>query len=368
MKHRNLPFACFLGFIVLVISLPTLSQQREDAAPRSYVEEALNIMQKNALNRNSIDWQRVRQETIARANEAKTTIDTYPAIVYALTQLQENHSFLVLPDKVVGAEKVAIEAEMAKIRPLFPTKESPFSPSKDIQGHIDRRDGKTFAHVNVPTCLGPYADNEKNTSYYQEFANKLHALTLALEAKKPDGWIVDLRGNQGGNMYPMLAGIGALLGEGDLGAFEFPDGNRMPWFYKGGKVGTRTGQSEDISAELKQPPFVLAELPWVAVLVDRATGSAGEVVAISFAGRAHERSFGEHTVGLTTANSGHPLSDGAVLVLCEGLEADRTGRRYVDGIDPDVRVPASQTRPEEEKDTTLEAAKDWLSRANRSSR
>jgi C-terminal processing protease CtpA/Prc len=28
------------------------------------------------------------------------------------------------------------------------------------------------------------------------------------------GWIVDLRNNGGGNMWPMLTGIGSILGEG----------------------------------------------------------------------------------------------------------------------------------------------------------
>jgi carboxyl-terminal processing protease len=114
-------------------------------------------------------------------------------------------------------------------------------------------------------------------------------------------------------------------------------------------------------AEIKQPPFVFAELPWAAVLVDRATGSSGEVMAISFSGRARHRSFGEHTAGLTTSNSPHPLPDGALLILCEGWESDRTGKRYSDGLNPDVTVVAAETRPsEEEKDPTLQAAKEWL--------
>jgi len=32
------------------------------------------------------------------------------------------------------------------------------------------------------------------------------------------GWIVDLRGNGGGNMWPMLAGVGPVLGEGVVGS------------------------------------------------------------------------------------------------------------------------------------------------------
>ena len=34
------------------------------------------------------------------------------------------------------------------------------------------------------------------------------------------GWIVDLRGNSGGNMWPMLAGVGPVLGEGVAGVLQ----------------------------------------------------------------------------------------------------------------------------------------------------
>jgi len=162
-------------------------------------------------------------------------------------------------------------------------------------------------------------------------------------------------------MWPMLAGIGAVLGEGDLGAFESPNGDREAWFDNAGKAGTRPPQGpENISAYIEQPPFALPGLPWVAVLFDRGTASSGEAVAISFAGRPRERSFGEHTAGFSTSNQMYPLSDGATLFLCVGIEADRTGRHYPDGLDPDVKLPAPTARPAEGQDALLQAAEDWI--------
>jgi carboxyl-terminal processing protease len=43
------------------------------------------------------------------------------------------------------------------------------------------------------------------------------------------GWIVDLRGNGGGNMWPMLRGLGPLLGEPPFGAFATRDARLQPW-------------------------------------------------------------------------------------------------------------------------------------------
>ena len=36
-------------------------------------------------------------------------------------------------------------------------------------------------------------------------------------------WIVDLRGNYGGNIWPMIAGVGPVLGEGIIGWIVYND-------------------------------------------------------------------------------------------------------------------------------------------------
>src|SRR5579864_5489324 len=96
-------------------------------AARAYVEEALDYIQQSALNKHSINWSALREQTLARAKDAKTTWDTYPAIAYALTQLGEKHSWLALPDNFPPDRRPAIEAEIKKIlaRP-DPEKLSPF--------------------------------------------------------------------------------------------------------------------------------------------------------------------------------------------------------------------------------------------------
>jgi C-terminal processing protease CtpA/Prc len=46
------------------------------------------------------------------------------------------------------------------------------------------------------------------------------------------GWIVDLRGNSGGNMWPMVAGIGPILGEGIIGHFVNSRDLWVAWEYR----------------------------------------------------------------------------------------------------------------------------------------
>src|SRR5438270_7244326 len=50
------------------------------------------------------------------------------------------------------------------------------------------------------------------------FATRVQELIRAVDQPPACGWIVNLRQNGGGLMWPMLAGIGPLLGEGEAGA------------------------------------------------------------------------------------------------------------------------------------------------------
>lgn len=144
------------------------------------------------------------------------------------------------------------------------------------------------------------------------------------------GWVIDLRGNRGGNMYPMLSGVAALL----------PDGAALSFVDRGGSATAVTIESRgaavagnvmvDVGARTKRTGTP------VAVLQDEWTASSGEAVLASFRGVDGVRTFGADSAGYTSANVSHTLFDGATIVLTESLYVDRTGRNYEEGsIAPD---------------------------------
>ena len=81
------------------------------------------------------------------------------------------------------------------------------------------------------------------------------------------------------------------------------------------------------------------------MLTDNAVGSSGEAVVVAFRQRPNTRSFGAATCGLSTANRGFPLSDGATLNLTVSVMADRTKTRYGDAIVPDEPVADADVVP-----------------------
>jgi C-terminal processing protease CtpA/Prc len=271
----------------------------------AYLEEALDIMQNKSLHRHSIDWDIIRTSAFEVARHAQTPADTYGAIRYALVRLGDHHSHFLTPESHTQVQEMTANDNPPPRGKLLLDKVGFIS----IEG-FGGFDGEAYA-------------------------TQIQDLIRELDGHNPCGWIVDLRENTGGNMWPMLAGLGPILGEGKAGTFVDADGQKVDWFYQDGRALLES----EIQAEVEGSAYRLtADSPPVAVLTGPSTASSGEAIAVSFRGRPNTRSFGRYTTGLSTANSAFPLPDGALIVLTTAVFADRTGQTYGDRIYPDELV------------------------------
>lgn len=272
----------------------------------AYLDEALDIIQKNALNKDKVDWPSLRAILLGKNIESRT--ETYGLIRAALLELQDHHSFFLTPEEMVSANNAP--------------------PPEKTLPKVDLVDGK-YAEVIVPGFGS--LDADQNRKYADEMQQNIRELDL----KNPCGWIVDLRMNIGGNMWPMMAGLGPILGDGIFGYFINPDGTKGACSYQNGKAMS----GSDMVAQISGQPYRIShpDAP-VAVLLGKETASSGEIIALSFIGRSNTRSFGSKTRGLTTANMTFPMSDGAMIFLTIAVDADRTGKVYGQEISPDVET------------------------------
>jgi hypothetical protein len=313
-------------------------------------------MQKRALRRGTVDWPRIRAEALTRIAHAAFTVDTYDAIRFALESLGDHHSsFHPTP----ALEKLESERKAQRASGQNASEQtvvsSPFTGRYEPEGRLLTMGGRTFAVVVVTKC---FPENERQFIAYE---TEMQRIVAGLDRSHPAGWVVDLRGNVGGNMWPMLAGIGPVLGEGDhLGEFFSTDGHSV-WRYRDGIVSQ---VADDGKADPYPPvaglPYRVTGTPYVAVLIDKGTGSSGEATAIAFRGRPNTRFFGDHTQGASTANEEFALSDGAVMWLTIGVDADRTGKQYIDGFDPDEAIHGADKVVPDNQDPVLQGALRWL--------
>jgi carboxyl-terminal processing protease len=347
-----------LSLLLVPAALAQSSSDPTKSDPVAYLNRALDEMQARAFRRETVDWPRVREEALARAAKAQTTSDTYDAIRFALTSLGDHHSSLHLTDDLAKLESERKPHDGASQETRTGQADlGPFVGRYEPEGRLEKVGSSTYALVVVTKCF-PETDSQ-----FVAFETKLQRIVADLDRSHPSGWVVDLRGNVGGNMWPMLAGIGPVLGEGDdLGEF-FNIEEHSVWRYRDGVAAeVENGKASSYPA-VEGRPYKLATTPNVAVLIDRGTGSSGEAIAVAFRGRPHTRFFGEHTEGVSTVNEVFALSDGASLWLTVGVQADRTGKQYPDGLAPDETILARNQIVPDDQDPVLQAALRWLNRA-----
>lgn len=295
-------------------------------AAQRYLTSALDVIERHSVRRHDVDWAALRARAHERASDALTRRDTYDPIRFVLDSLGDHHSGFLEPAALVQLEQLPADAAA--------------TPA-----------GRILPHELAMVVVRSFVAARQNA--IDRYATRLYSVVRDLDASNPCAWIVDLRENAGGNMWPMLAGLGPLIGDGRVGAFVDPDGTRTEWFYVEGRSQEDTRTRARVAGQAYR---LHRSLPPVAVLLGPATASSGEAVAVAFRQRENARTFGERTRGQTTSNDLFKLSDGAAVNLSVSTFADRAGHTYPDGIEPDE--PAERARPGE----LPAAAERWLLR------
>ncbi len=152
------------------------------------------------------------------------------------------------------------------------------------------------------------------------YADSLQRLLLHLHNKKPIGWIVDLRNNTGGWEYPMIAGLGPLLGEGIL-AYEVNRDGKIEIEYSYAKPNENGILTKQI--ELIDSVVILNEKPPIVVLIGNDTGSAGELLTLCFLDNPNTILLGTPTYGVPTGIAGFFMPDSIMICVTSSVFKNR---------------------------------------------
>ncbi|MDQ7025283.1 MAG: S41 family peptidase [Anaerolineae bacterium] len=382
--------------------------------PLDYMNVVLDLIENEAYFASKItNWSAIRQQARIMGGNAKTTQETYPAIEMVLERMGHQHSYLipaetrqwnpaqlshvtygfsvlrnerrviqVLPgspadnaDISVGDTIMALDDQMLKPSDTLPdfdqmqrtikitlkkhTNEellyaliTPRTMVRDALPHGHRIDD--WGYLELPGLH----DTPTHDMYIRMARDTIHTVS---EAKRVKGWVIDVRRNQGGNIWPMLAAIGTILGTGDWGKFIRRDKQEEVWHYENG--GTRLGDvvMASLPLEMDEPDY--STVP-VALLQSPLTSDAGEILLIAFKGREKARTFGKPSKGIPTLNTGFPLSDGARLILTTAACADRNGNVYQDSLQVHQDIATDWAHFGSAADPVLQAALNWLNTQN----
>lgn len=282
----------FLAAVLLIVSCGD--------ANRQYIRKAIRIMDKSGLFAEGPGWESARAEALSATpgslEDAQEVVRTTAKVAGG------KHSFLQLAGSVVADA----------------TSEW---PAPEV----------TFSEGGIPVvALPPFSGN------HDEGVKYASAVLSAIPEDIP-GVVIDLRGNTGGNMYPMIAAVHRFLPKDDE-TLRFRTRGRTQWIPLSNAVQM---------AGVQQLSRI--ECP-VAILTDDNTASSGEATLICFRGLDYVCVFGGPTAGYASANQPFTLPGGDHLVLTTGCDVARTGEVFCDDpIEPDVLT-----------ETPLEDALEWI--------
>jgi C-terminal processing protease CtpA/Prc len=284
---------------------------------------------KHSLYRDSLNKEALKASALKIAGKAKHYTECHLAIEYLINALREygdHHSFFMKAAEVTNWSTAG--SSVSKVE--FPTQ-------KLIEN---------YGYIKVPPFHGG------NGSMMLAYADSLQASVRKLDQQNVKGWIIDLRENTGGNMAPMIAGLGPLFSSSKLGSLVDVNGKSHSWYYENGRYYMDDEKGWNVSS-----PVTIRKGSPIAVLISNKVGSSGEIVVISFIGNEKTKFFGQPTYGLTTGNGSFTLKDGSMMLLASTIMADRNGKQYHSSIHPDELI---QNQTANGVDLSIQAALKWL--------
>lgn len=376
---------------------------------KTYLDTVLDLLEKHYVRSETLNWPELRQLAYQLAANAQQPSDTYLAIRQVMAVIGDWHMLFIPaqqaseagtvygggleirlggntiirlapggPAQKAGLE-VGDEIETVDGRPLvLPSQlqNSRYAETLRLSVFRARTEQRKTVLLTLTKPLRPaapsarilggrigYLDLPQHSiadSRHLDYALVAQQAIWAVEAQSPCGWVVDLRNNAGGLLYPIILAAGPLLGEGRVGGLVTPRSSKQ-WLFQQSRMLEKSDSGAREVGRFNQPPDKLpsADRP-AAVLIGPKTISAGEALAIAFIGRPNTRLFGEPSFGFTTANLAFSLPDGALIAIPFAFFADRNGNHYDQQIEPDETLFTDWSLFQSEKDEVLQGAKAWL--------
>lgn len=300
MKKMRVFVGLFLVLLVLILGIggykygPLFNFYIIPPSPQKFASIAVDEMDQKGLFARGNHWEKIKQETLNEVKEAKSYAETLPALSKALKVAGGKHSAIYQ-----GGKEDKTDVVMPTIK-------------------VDQE----ILKIEVPEFVGSEAQGKT-------YAKKISRALLNTSYK---ALVIDLRNNRGGDMGPMISGLAPILPDGTLvSAIDNNHSEREISLLNNQLLGGGTPVDIHSVKKIKNCR--------VALLFGSATGSSGEITALSFLGLKNVKTFGTSTAGYTTVNSQFNMYDGYTMQLTTEMLKDRTGKVYKNvPIEPDVET------------------------------
>ncbi len=310
------------------------------------IDSVYSLIKTHSLHRTTVDWARVDATFEASVDTARTFFGALEAFRGVFAALDDVHSAVYYAGRGIGFYR-------APSRPVVRDVAALIARGRERAGQPEGilLDGGV-GYLTVP-AYGP-----PNQEAIDEASRTLRDVVCDLAPGVRLGWIVDLRVNEGGNVYPMLSGLGDLLGDGIVARTIEADGSvSFDWSIRDGILHLGTFATTTVERRCTDA----TRHGKIAVLIGPATLSSGQLTAIAFAGWDRARLFGDPSGdGYATGNQYYPIAPDLALNLSVSYFADRSGFVHRGIVLPDEDIEGEWQLGEPLHDPVVQRAMAWI--------
>ncbi len=316
MKYPLLLLICLLTFNVNAQKITT-----QDSI-KVFYDELFSALKIGYLHKKAVNWPLVESETKQNLAQYRSFKNSLDEIKPLFNKIKATHCLVYYKQDKYSATRKTISKDdySEQWKKKYDTK-----PGFEVK----MLNGK-YGYILMPGMVF-FDTSPKNI---HQIAQPLYDQIAQIKTQnKPEGWIIDLRFNTGGNSWPMLLALYDFLGDHDIG------GSLNVNKKQDRKIKLSKGRYTDNAKSISYitPTGALLDKTKVAIITGVLTGSSGEVTALAFKGRANTTFIGESTAGFTTGNISWPLPFDITMALTSSYDSDRNGN-YYEQIIPDIAV------------------------------
>ncbi|WP_343531353.1 S41 family peptidase [Pedobacter sp.] len=340
--HRYI-LAVFFSFFFVKSST---AQTFKNDSVKLFLDKSIEIIKSNSIHAENIDS--VKSVLYEKSRNLATIDEVAPLFEEVFKSLNDYHGGLKYKGKTYGWSK-----KSSYVNPYLKAKLR--TETKVNSQLIDGR----YGYIRIP------GNNDFGFKKVDSIANDIVSNINLIDSKNIKGWIVDLRVNTGGNMYPIMLALKEFIGNDVIfGGFRNAQNKSTgSWEIKGNRLLIDEILLERKS-RLNYPDKTHTP---IVILTSGYTASAGEMTAISFIGRPNVYLVGEPTANYTTAVQGFEIGKAAAINLSTDYVIDRNHKIYKNSIVPDFEILNGDNFENIDKDAKIrkalklfKASKNWV--------
>ena len=334
-------------FFLLFFSLQSIAQG-QTPSPSTMLDSIISVTKTNSLYADKLDWEKLSLEMHAMVKEQDSLEAIIPPVEYMFKQLEDFHGALFLNMRRYNS--------YYKTEYHYPTDTKVLSKIRESNAIVESKMLKEkIAYLKIPTF------NIFGREQIDESTRKLREHICKLKAQNPQGWIIDLRTNMGGNMYPMFAGLGELLPNIKLSGDTKDGANyQSEWYNEDGNFHMWNSPMTDVKLLCSEEGKNENEQVKMAVLAGRYTSSAGEAVASSLKGQKNMRLFGEITSGWSSTTGYFVIAENVFITPTVAWYMSLDKAVHKDGVHPDTLIVEEVNPDALTEGKAFEAALAWV--------